>query len=115
MFTRVFFDLDPAKSFRLTQVARESAQKLGKLVETSVNFVDKCPNPFGVVDQVFDNHTLLRDFGIYMIRTLLESGMSPYEITWSQIVPTAASMCANQGQVVSFMRRRQSHRYRDVG
>ena len=99
MFIRVFFDLDPAKSFRLTQLARENSVKLGKLVEASVKFIATCPNPLGIVDRIYGDHTLLKDYGVHMIRKLLEGGMSTHEVAWSQIVPTAASMVANQGQV----------------
>lgn len=101
MFIRVFFDLDPAKSFHLTQMAREHSQGLGKFVEKSVQFIDKAPLPSAIVNRIYDKHTLLKQYGVHMIRKLLESGMSTHEVAWSQILPSAAAMVANQGQVVS--------------
>ena len=47
------------------------------------------------------NHGPLADYGVHMVRQLLSSGMDAEEITYSQIVPTAGAMVANQAQVVS--------------
>lgn len=36
IFTAIFFDVDPSKSFTLRHKARAAAQKLGKIVEANV-------------------------------------------------------------------------------
>lgn len=41
----------------------------------------------------------LKDYGVHMIRQLLASGLGVHETTWSQILPTAGAMVANQAQV----------------
>ncbi|KAI9838713.1 MAG: hypothetical protein M1838_004543 [Thelocarpon superellum] len=99
MFVRVFFDLDPAKSFPLTQLARSLSQQLGKLVEMNVEAVNATGWIAGVIDRLHQHHTALTDYGVHMIRKLLDSGMSTHKVAWAQIIPTAAAMVANQGQV----------------
>ncbi|KAI9824597.1 MAG: hypothetical protein M1832_001687 [Thelocarpon impressellum] len=99
LFLRVFFNLDPAKSFPLTQVSRALAQQLGKLIEMNVEAVNATGWISGVIDRLHQHHTALTSYGVHMIRKLLDNGMSNHEVAWSQIVPTAAAMVANQGQV----------------
>jgi linoleate 10R-lipoxygenase len=53
----------------------------------------------GIVDPLHQNKSYLTDYGVHMVRKLLESGMSPGEITYSQILPTAVAMVPNQAQV----------------
>jgi hypothetical protein len=38
----------------------------------------------------------LADYGIHMIRRLVESGLGAYEIAFSQVMPTAIAMVPNQ-------------------
>ncbi|KAL9134531.1 MAG: hypothetical protein Q9175_004283 [Cornicularia normoerica] len=99
IFTCIFFDLDPAKSFPLRLAAKAVTQQLGKLVETNVKMVNATGWIAGIVDGIHQQHSPLTDYGVHMIRRLLESGMGVSEITWSQIVPTAGAMVANQAQV----------------
>lgn len=100
IFTCIFFDLDPAKSFPLRMAAKAVTQQLGKLVEANVKMVNATGFIAGIVDGMHQDHSPLTDYGVHMVRRLLESGMSTSEITWSQIVPTAGAMVANQAQVV---------------
>ncbi len=100
IFTCIFFDLDPAKSFPLRMAAKAVTQQLGKLVEANVQMVNATGFVAGIVDGMRQNHSPLTDYGVHMVRRLLESGMGTHEITWSQIVPTAGAMVANQAQVV---------------
>lgn len=100
MFTCIFFDLDPAKSFPLRLAAKAVTQQLGKLVEANVKMVNATGFIAGIVDGMHQTHNPLTDYGVHMVRRLLESGMGTSEITWSQIVPTAGAMVANQAQVV---------------
>ncbi|KAJ9263257.1 hypothetical protein DTO212C5_7683 [Paecilomyces variotii] len=99
IFTCIFFDLDPAKSFPLRHAARAVAQQLGKIVEANVKSVSATGFLSSFIDGLRRNHNALEDYGIHMIRRLLESGLGVSEITWSQILPTAVAMVPNQSQV----------------
>ncbi|KAK5141577.1 hypothetical protein LTR04_002550 [Oleoguttula sp. CCFEE 6159] len=83
IFTCIFFDLDP----------------LGALVETNVKMVNLTSMVAGVVDGMMSNHQYLTDYGVHMVRRLLESGMGAEEVAWSQVLPTATPMVPNQSQV----------------
>lgn len=100
IFTCIFFDLDPAKSFPLGLAAKAVTQQLGKLVEANVKMVNATGWIAGIVDGMHQQHSPLTDYGVHMVRRLLESGLGVSEITWSQILPTAVAMVANQAQVV---------------
>lgn len=100
IFVCIFFDLDPAKSFPLRQAARAVTQQLGKLVEANVKAVNMTGWIAGLVNGMTQHHTPLTDYGVHMVRRLLDSGMGAQEVTWSQILPTAGAMVANQAQVV---------------
>ena len=100
IYTCVFFDLDPAKSFPLRMAAKAVTQELGKHVESNVKLVNATGFISGIVDGMHQDHTPLKDYGVHMVRSLLESGLSTSEITWSQIVPTAGAMVENQAQAV---------------
>ncbi|KAL9035212.1 MAG: hypothetical protein Q9180_004979, partial [Flavoplaca navasiana] len=99
IFVGIFFDLDPAKSFPLRHAARAVSQQLGKLIEANVHSVSMTGMVAGVVDRFRENHNPLADYGVHMIRRLLDSGLGVSEITWSQILPTAVAMVPNQAQV----------------
>ncbi|KAI9888686.1 MAG: hypothetical protein M1814_006542 [Vezdaea aestivalis] len=99
IFVCIFFDLDPAKSFPLRMAARAIGQQIGKLVEANVKAVNATGWIAGIVDSRHQNHGHLQDYGVHMIRRLLESGMGPYEVAWSQVLPTACAMVPNQAQV----------------
>lgn len=99
IFTCIFFDVDPAKSFPLRHAARAVALQLGSLVEMNVKSVSATGLISGLVDGFRRNHNALQGYGIHMIRRLMESGLSVNEITWSQIIPTAVAMVPNQAQV----------------
>lgn len=102
IFTCIFIDLDPAKSFPLRLAAKAVTQQLGKLVEANVKMVNATGWIAGVVDGMHQQHSPLTDYGVHMVRRLLESGMGVSEITWSQIMPTVGAMVANQAQVVRY-------------
>ncbi|PGH07589.1 hypothetical protein AJ80_07978 [Polytolypa hystricis UAMH7299] len=99
IFTCIFFDLDPVKSFPLRQAARAAGQQLGKIVEAYVKSVGGTGIISGVLDHFRRGENALKDYGVHMIRRLLDSGLSPTEATWSQILPTAGAMVPNQSQV----------------
>lgn len=100
IFTCLFSDLDPAKSFPLHVAAKAVTQQLGRLVEANVKTVNATGLIAGIVDGMHQHNSPLTDFGVHMVRRLLVSGLGASEITWSQILPTAGAMVANQAQAV---------------
>lgn len=100
IFICIFFDLDPATSFPLRHATRAVAQQLGKIVESNVKSVSMTGLISGIVDKLRENNNPLADYGVHMVRQLLNSGLKEDEVTWSQILPAAGAMVANQAQVV---------------
>src|SRR2546421_134307 len=101
IFTAIFFDFEPTKSFPLRMVSRKISTMLGKLIEANVKTVTATAIASTFIDGFRENHNALADYGIHMIRRLMESGLGPYEIAFSQVMPTAIAMVPNQSQVVS--------------
>jgi linoleate 10R-lipoxygenase len=101
IFTCIFFDLDPAKSFQLRQAARTVAQQLGGVVESHVKSVGSSGFLSSIVDNFRHHEDTLSGYGSHMIRRLLDNGLGASEVTWSHILPTASAMVPNQSQVVS--------------
>lgn len=101
IFTYIFSGVDNDKSFPIQMAARTVTQQLGTLVEANVKSVNRTGWISGIVDVLHQEQSPLKDYGVHMVRRLLESGMDTTEITWSQIVPTAGAMVAYQAQVVS--------------
>jgi linoleate 8R-lipoxygenase / 9,12-octadecadienoate 8-hydroperoxide 8R-isomerase len=100
VFASVFNDVDPAKPFPLRHAARNVAQKLGKLMESKVRFVEKTGFLQNILEK-FYRHDTLSDYGVHLIRRLLRSGKSPEELVCTHILPTAGAMVANQSQLFS--------------
>ncbi|KAG9547749.1 heme peroxidase, partial [Aureobasidium melanogenum] len=104
VFACVFFDVDPEHSFELRQGAHDAIQAVGKLMEIQVQAIAKLPRLSDAVDRISEwwsgkDRSVLTQYGKHMIERLLQtSGMSVQELVWAQIIPTAGSMCANQGQ-----------------
>ena len=98
VFTCIFMDADPAKSFPLRQAARVVTQQLGELVQAVVEPINASGFLAGIIER-FHSHTPLSNYGVHMIQQLLKSGLSVKDIVWSQILPTAGGMVANQGQL----------------
>ncbi|EFE44257.1 hypothetical protein TRV_00943 [Trichophyton verrucosum HKI 0517] len=97
IFTTIFFDLDPAKSFPLRQAARTVAQQLGQIMEARVKAVKG--GILSLFSRMGENKNALAQYGVHMIRRLLDSGLSVEQVTWSQVMPTAGAMIPNQAQV----------------
>ncbi|KAF3104418.1 hypothetical protein TWF569_000135 [Orbilia oligospora] len=100
MFTFVFFDIEPTKSFALHKAGRLVAGQLAHLIEANVIAINKTAFMKNIIDNIFDKNSSLKDYGIHMIRRLLESGKTAEEITW-QMVPTASASVSCQSQVFS--------------
>ncbi|KAI9724613.1 MAG: hypothetical protein M1828_003636 [Chrysothrix sp. TS-e1954] len=99
LFLFIFFDVDPVKTFPLALGARKTTMQLGQLILANVKFVSSTGWLSGITDKMHQNHGPLADYGVHMVRRLLDSGMDAEEITYSQILPTAGAMVANQAQV----------------
>lgn len=101
IFICIFFDMDPAKSFPLHIAAKAVAKGLGKLIEANVKSVSMTSWVAKVADSFRENESFLTEYGVHMVRRLLESGLSTEQVAWSQVFPTACAMVPNQAQVVS--------------
>ncbi|KAL4931030.1 peroxidase/cytochrome P450 family protein [Aspergillus undulatus] len=99
IFTAIFFDVDPVKSFFLRHKAREVAEKFGKLVEMKVKTISASGLVATVLGNRSANQNALFRYGVHMVERLLHSGLDAEQVTWSQILPTAVSMVPNQAQV----------------
>ena len=99
MFTCIFFDVDPFNNFPLRQAARKLTQQLGEILETSVVPEAREPTFFKKVLGLLHKHTVLSEYGLHTIQKLFESGLSTKDVIWSQILPTAGGMIANQAQL----------------
>ncbi|GME51790.1 Cytochrome P450 [Neofusicoccum parvum] len=99
IFVCIFFDFEPTKSFPLHRAAAAVSKSLGKLIEANVRSANATSWISGIADSFHENDSYLKDYGVHMIRRLLDSGLSVEEVTWSQVFPTAAAMVPNQAQV----------------
>ncbi|KAL3493260.1 hypothetical protein BJX62DRAFT_223926 [Aspergillus germanicus] len=99
IFTAIFFDVDPVKSYFLRHKAREVAEKFGKLVEMKVKAISNSGFVATVLGNRRGNKNALFHYGVHMVERLLHSGLDAEQVTWSQILPTAISMVPNQAQV----------------
>jgi len=101
IFTAIFFDVEPVKSFFLRHKAHEVAQKFGKLVEMKVKAISSSSLVASVMGNwhAINNKNALSHYGVHMVERLLHSGLDAEQVTWSQILPTAVSMVPNQAQV----------------
>lgn len=98
IFVCIFFDIDAVKSFPLRQGAREASMKLGKVVEANVKLTTGL-GIRGLFTGKPNKHDPLANYGINMVKGLSKSGLSNYDIAWSQILPTTGAMVPNQAQV----------------
>lgn len=101
IFTAIFFDFEPTKSFPLRKVAAKLSTMFGKLIEANVKTVTATGFAAKFIDSCRENENALADYGVHMVRRLTETGMTPHDIAFSQIMPTAIAMVPNQSQVVS--------------
>ena len=102
VFTCIFYDADPAKSFPLREGSRKVTQQLGEVMERFV--VPEAELTDGgllhaAIDLLHKNHSTLGIYGKHMIHQLSKSKLGNKDIIWSQILPTAGGMVANQGQL----------------
>jgi hypothetical protein len=99
LFMAIFYDVDPSKSFLLRGAAQELTAQLGSLIMMNVQFVAKGGLLAEIVQKLHAPTGQLSEYGVHMIQRLLDGGMSIEEVVWTNLVPTAASMVANQAQL----------------
>ncbi|KXT14510.1 hypothetical protein AC579_9558 [Pseudocercospora musae] len=118
VFTCVFFDLDPPKSFPLRVKAREACQTLGKIMALQVESVKR----FGklsetLIDAVMPNDGPLKEYGVHMIAQLCKANpdLSVDDLVWGNIMGTAGGMIPNQGQLfgqaLDYFFSKEGHKY----
>ncbi|EEH45501.2 uncharacterized protein PADG_01651 [Paracoccidioides brasiliensis Pb18] len=100
VFTCIFFDADPAKSFPLRQAARKLTQQLGDIVMLHVLLIRQTGFLASMAGRLYGSDVLM-EYGVHMIRRLLATGLLPEEIVWTHMLPTAGGMVANQAQLFS--------------
>ncbi|OAA65385.1 linoleate diol synthase [Niveomyces insectorum RCEF 264] len=97
IFVTIFFDIDPVKSFPLRQITKGVCDQLGSLIETNVRLA------LGLGRRALFSgpkiHDSLSAYGVSMAKGLAKTGLSAYDIAWSQILPTAGAMVPNQAEV----------------
>lgn len=99
LFVSVFLDVDRTKSFPLQQAAKDVSQQLAQIVETNVKLGTSLGLRGLFTSKAKDDS--LSAYGVNIAKGLSKAGMSAHDITWSQILPTAAATVPNQAQVVS--------------
>lgn len=102
IFICIFFDVDPARSFPLRQQAREVTQQLGEIVKLQVSAIQKGGSIVeGILKAIRPvSNSALKDYGVHMISHLLKEDSDIDSLVWGNIMQTAGSMVATQGQLL---------------
>ncbi len=100
VFTCVFFDVDPPKSFPLRQQAYQATQMLGDVLQLQVAAIKAT----GKIAETLENAIRptsrpLKYYGIHMITKLLEEDKSVSDVVWGNIMGALGGMVAPQGQL----------------
>ncbi|PGH34606.1 prostaglandin-endoperoxide synthase 2 [[Emmonsia] crescens] len=99
LFTSVFSDVDPTKSFPLRQVAREAGEQLGQVVESYVKSVKGSISFSGIADKFQKHDNTLAKYGVDATRKLLKGGLSVSQVALSHILPIICTAVPSQAQV----------------
>lgn len=100
VFTCVFFDLDPPKSFPLRQQAYEATQMLGNVLQVQVAAIKSTGRiAETLIEAIKPTSRPLKDYGVHMIAKLLEKDNNVADLVWGNIMGTLGGMVANQGQL----------------
>lgn len=102
IFICIFFDVDPAKSFPLRQQARDVVQQLGQVVKLQVSAIQKGGSIAETMLKAIrpTTNSSLKDYGVHMISHLLKKDKDIDSLVWGNIMETAGSMVATQGQLL---------------
>ncbi|RAO67642.1 uncharacterized protein BHQ10_003654 [Talaromyces amestolkiae] len=99
IFQAVFFDYDLMRSYPLRQAARAVAKKIGEMVELNVKSIGSNGILSHFIDGLRKQDNPLSDYGVNVVKNLLDSGLNAHEVTWTQILPAVVSMVPKLGQV----------------
>jgi hypothetical protein len=99
-------DVDPTIAFPLHVKARHATHLLGEVVEKNVDAMRHTGFLHSITKAIWphdhaqsESSSELKDYGTHFLHRLLASGLSPEQLTWAHILPTAADLVAKQAQV----------------
>ncbi|KAG6012087.1 hypothetical protein E4U43_007946 [Claviceps pusilla] len=98
IFVCIFLDTDPVKSFPLRQQARGMTERLAHMVETNVTLARTLGMRGLFVGSEAKRDPLSR-YGVDLVKAMAKNGLGTRDITWEHILPTAAGLVPNQGQM----------------
>ncbi|KAG6315855.1 hypothetical protein E4U44_001059 [Claviceps purpurea] len=98
IFVCIFLDTDPVESFPLRQTAKGLTERLAHIVETNVKLA-KTLGMRGLYTGAEAKSDPLSRYGVDLVKAMAKTGLGTREITWEQILPTAAGLVPNQGQM----------------
>ncbi|CZT05989.1 related to Psi-producing oxygenase A [Rhynchosporium agropyri] len=99
-YISIFNNSDVTKSFQIREAAHILAQQLGDLVLLNAEAISATGFLADVLAKLHQR-TALTDYGTHMIQRMLDGKIPIKDVVWSHIIPTAASMTANQSQIFS--------------
>ncbi|OTB02795.1 hypothetical protein M426DRAFT_61578 [Hypoxylon sp. CI-4A] len=88
-----FFDFDPVKTFPLRQAGKAVAGQLAKLIEANIKHAT------GLFSSLSKNNDPVAAYGTNLIKALSKSGLSGYDIAWSQVLPTVGAYAPSIAEV----------------
>ncbi|KAI9661338.1 MAG: hypothetical protein M1831_003071 [Alyxoria varia] len=114
VFTCVFFDVDPQKSFEVHKLSKDPTHQLGEILIANVKSIQATGSLSEVITHFFSNISKsfspsqprtakLEAYGLHMIQGLLASGLNPEQLVWTHMLGTAGGMVPNQGQLFAQM------------
>ncbi|PBP23131.1 heme peroxidase [Diplocarpon rosae] len=99
-FICIFSNGDVTKSFQIREAAHMLAQQLGELILLNAEAVSATGFIADVLAKLHQTDALT-EYGTHMIQRLLENNVPIKDVVWTHVLPTAASMTANQSQIFS--------------
>ncbi|KAH7143587.1 heme peroxidase [Dactylonectria macrodidyma] len=97
IYSSVFCTVDPVEVYPLRQRAKAAAAQLAKVIEMNVKLATTLGMAGFFTKQ--DKSDPLASYGVALAKSLKKEGLSVQDIVWSQVLPTAAALVPNQGQV----------------
>ncbi|KAF4625551.1 hypothetical protein G7Y89_g12617 [Cudoniella acicularis] len=101
LYISIFCNNDVAKSFQIREAAHLLAQQLGELVLLNAEAISATGLLSDLLAKLHKDAGGLTEYGTHMIQRLLESKLPVKEVVFGHLLPTAASMTANQAAVFS--------------
>lgn len=103
VFSLIFIDVDPARSFPLHLKAHKATEVLGNVVSKNVETIAHSGILSKITQAIWPNDSALKSYGIHFIERLLKSGIGCDQLVWGHILGTAGIMVSNQGQLFGQM------------